>query len=218
MKVLDPQRAIRNDPVELLAAELTRHRFEVAGAADPLAVPCGAAKCARETRRIAYVRRAARDRREGRCEREQVQVVVVQAREQRAACRVEHGLAATPLDHASDLGDRLIGNPHVERRGAADLGVRDQHGARRPAPCEGVRVLAAVAPAARPRSAREAAPRCGAPPGASLRCAARERMDTGVYRPAANEPDLEPLAGVRALDRRLTRGGAPRSGPRRRVP
>jgi hypothetical protein len=53
-------------------------------------------------------------------------MMVVETREQRAACGVEHPLARKWLEPVGDSGDHLALAAEIERSAAADLGAPNQ--------------------------------------------------------------------------------------------
>jgi len=68
---------------------------------------------------VAHGRRAARDGAVGGGKGVQVQVVIAQAGDQRAASALEQGLAGTTGEGWADLGDTAVGDPDV---GDPDVG------------------------------------------------------------------------------------------------
>jgi hypothetical protein len=76
---------------------------------------------------VAYGRRAAANRSLGSGQREQMNVMVVKSREERAAFAVDHALAGRGIEMLADRGDALVLDTHVERSATAELDACDQH-------------------------------------------------------------------------------------------
>ena len=134
--MLHPDRAVRYEPVERVPVEDAGDGLVVRGAAQPRAGRPGRGgrgEPGREFGRGPHVRRAGRDAVPRGGERQQVDVVVVQPGQQRAARRIELVFAGDPAQSRAELGDEAAADPHIcfrrsERPGAT---VPDQHPARR---------------------------------------------------------------------------------------
>ncbi len=127
--LLNPQRAIRHPPIEPIAIEIPTDRLVVADAANPRVVPGDGRAAQRAPQRVevGHLGWTAANRGVGRGEREEMQMVVVQTREQRATRCIERCLTGFASEIATDLGDAGIREPDVEWCPAFDLDARDQH-------------------------------------------------------------------------------------------
>src|SRR6187549_774639 len=119
--MLDAHRPIGDESVEARSDELAGNRFVVADATDP---PGARLESTQRRSKLLYVAnrwRAAASRALGRREREQMNVMVVEAGEEGAAFAVDHALAALCLQALGDRRDAAILDAHVEWRAVADL-------------------------------------------------------------------------------------------------
>jgi len=134
--MLQPDRAIRHQPVQRVAVKGPGDRLVVPGAAQPRARREGRAgrrEPGCQPGRGPHVRRAGRDAVPRGGEREQVDMVVVQPGQQRAARRVELVFAGDPPQSLAEVGDEAAGDPHIGPRHSERprATVPDQHPARR---------------------------------------------------------------------------------------
>ncbi len=125
--MLDADGAVGSQVVEKRSVEVTGNGLVVADSANPSASLRAKAQGIPQRLDASDLRRAAADRCLGGGHGHQVDVVVVQAGEERAAGGVEHPLAAAAGQRAADLGDPAAGDAEVERRVAVDLCAGDQH-------------------------------------------------------------------------------------------
>jgi hypothetical protein len=134
--MLYADRAVRYQPVQRVPVEDPGDGLVVRGAAQPRAGrpgSVGRGEPGREFGRGPHVRRAGPDAVPRGGERQQVDMVVVQPGQQRAARRVVFVFAGDPAQSLAEVGDEAAADPHIgfrhsERPGAT---VPDQHPARR---------------------------------------------------------------------------------------
>ena len=119
--MLDANRTRRFDAVERLAVEQAGDGFVVAHAADPSRAR-RVAQCVAQLGAGVDLRRPAAQRTRCRGERQQVDVVIVQAGQQSAALGVDFPLVGAALKTAPDFGDETVAATHVQAANAIDFG------------------------------------------------------------------------------------------------
>ena len=115
--------------VDPAAVEGPGHGLVIADAADPAVAEGRRAQSPLERARVAHLGRTAAQRGERSGEREQVDVVVVKAREGGATARVVGLLARRSWEAQADRRDAPVANQQIPRRGAGNLRADDQHAA-----------------------------------------------------------------------------------------
>src|SRR5205807_5594926 len=126
--VLDADRPVANQRVEERTVELARNRLVVADPAHPTFGGGAPGRGPQHTRQVAGVvdrGRAAPDRPVGGSQGQEVDVMVVEAREQGRAPPVEHLVAAATGQTGADGHDAVTGDPDVEPWPSVDLDVLD---------------------------------------------------------------------------------------------
>ena len=126
--MLNSQRSVGDDRVELPPVEVTRDALVVTHRAQPAGFETllrGGRECRAESSGVGCRGGAHVDRAPGGCLREQVEVMIVQARQHGATTRVDARGAAQTRERGADRADRVVVDHHVDDR-AFDLRVGDQ--------------------------------------------------------------------------------------------